>query len=115
MVGTPRPDIVEDHIVMIDFEAGRRASQSRAADAEVHIIQRDRVGWIVGFRAVGLSDLEEHTGELTGPASTISPDTSTPSTAPMVMAALPDRGTSVARPRPRTTVLGLFTSIERSS
>src|SRR6201987_4412174 len=62
MVGTPRPDIVEDHIVMIDFETGRRASQGRAADAEEHIIQRDRVRWIVGFRAVGVLDLEEHRG-----------------------------------------------------
>jgi hypothetical protein len=54
---------------------------------------------------------ETSTGELTGPASTIRPDTVTPVFGRTTRAALPRAGTSVAKPRPSTTVPGRVTTI----
>jgi hypothetical protein len=54
---------------------------------------------------------ETSTGELTGPASTIRPETLTPVFGSTIKAALPCCGTSVAKPRPSTTVPGRVTTI----
>ena len=57
------------------------------------------------------SPTESRTGELTGPASMIRPDTFTPSLGRTTMAALPCWGTRVAKPWPSTTVSGRLTTI----
>ena len=57
------------------------------------------------------SPTESRTGELTGPASMIRPDSFTPLFGVTTMAALPCWGTRVARPRPRTTVPGRLTTM----
>ena len=51
------------------------------------------------------------TGELTGPASKISPEISTPGTSATVIGTTPFCGTSVAKPSPSTTVSARFTLI----
>jgi hypothetical protein len=54
---------------------------------------------------------ETRTGELTGPASMIRPDSFTPRFGTTIIAALPRCGTSVAMPRPSTTVPGWGTTM----
>ena len=51
------------------------------------------------------------TGELTGPASNISPASFTPGTSATDIAVFPLLGTSVGKPRPRTTVSARLTLI----
>ena len=60
VVCAPRPDVIEDHVVVVYLETGRSAACGRSADAEEHVIQRH---WIVrGARlgAVWLPNLEQH-------------------------------------------------------
>ena len=54
---------------------------------------------------------ESRTGELTGPASMIRPDSFTPLFETTIMAALPCCGTRVAIPSPSTTVSGCGTTM----
>ena len=54
---------------------------------------------------------ETRTGDLTGPASMIRPDSFTPLFRTTIMAALPCCGTRVAMPRPSTTVSGCGTTM----
>jgi hypothetical protein len=53
------------------------------------------------------------TGEFTGPASTISPESFTPVFGMTTRAALPSWGTSVAKPRPTTIVPGRLITMGR--
>ena len=43
VVGAPCPDVVEDHVVAVDLEAGRGLADVGSADAEEHVLQRGRV------------------------------------------------------------------------
>ncbi len=51
------------------------------------------------------------TGELTGPAAKIIPDSFTPGTLATRIATTPSAGTRVGKPRPSTTVSGRVTSM----
>ena len=99
---------------MIEFPA----LSSRLIVAETGVVSappmRKKTSWI---RSGSLAELgpgvptESRTGELTGPASMIRPDTFTPLFGTTSMAALPCCGTRVARPRPSTTVSGWGTTM----
>ena len=89
------------------------ALSSRLTVAETGVVSappmRKKTSWIrsgsLAEAAPGIPT-ESRTGELTGPASMIRPDTFTPLLGVTTMAALPCWGTRVAKPRPRTTVPG---------
>jgi hypothetical protein len=54
---------------------------------------------------------ESRTGEVTGPASMMSPESFTPRLGTTIMAGLPRCGTRVAKPCPSTTVSGWLTTM----
>ena len=54
---------------------------------------------------------ESRAGEVTGPASMMSPDSFTPTFGATTMAGLPRCGTRVAKPWPSTTVSGRLTTM----
>ena len=60
MVGAPRPQIVDDDVVAIDFEARSGGPGDRAADAEEYIADRRRIAGVANSRSACHSNLEEH-------------------------------------------------------
>src|SRR5580692_6315660 len=105
---------------MIEFDA----LSSRLTVAEVAVASapptRKNTSWIVSGSlaepAAGSGvPTESRTGELTGPASKISPDTLTPVFGATTIGVMPCCGTRVAKPRPRTTVPGRVMRIGRDT
>ena len=74
VVGPPGPDVIEDHVVAVHDQAGRRPAWLRAADAEEHIAE-DVAGSeaSLSLRVWPLPTWSS-TGEFDGPASKISPE-----------------------------------------
>jgi len=78
MVGAPGPDVVEHDVVAVHDKADRRLAGSRAANSE------NTSESVVGLAGLLLWECgvptRSKTGEFTGPASNISPDSLTPGT-----------------------------------
>ena len=60
VVGPPCPDVIEDDVVAVDDQTGRRAARLRAADTEEHIVKSRRVGGVLVTARVAASDLQQH-------------------------------------------------------
>src|ERR1700749_101847 len=101
---------------MIEFDA----LPSRLTVAEVAVVSappiRKNTSWMVSGSladpAAGSGvPTDSSAGELTGPASKISPETFTPGFGATTTGMVPCWGTRVAKPRPTTTVSGRETRI----
>jgi hypothetical protein len=113
MVGPPRPDVVYDHIVSVDLEAGGGFARSSTTDAEEYVL--DQRGVIrVAPRASQdgkprqLADLEKD------PRVNRTGIEVTPGTLAISIDSFPRLGTNVGNPRPSTTVSGRSTRIGSS-
>ena len=99
---------------MIEFDALSR----RLTVAETGVVSappmRKKTSWmrsgLLALPGPGVPT-ETRTGDLTGPASMMRPDSFTPLFLTTIMAALPRCGTRVAMPRPSTTVSGCGTTM----
>ena len=62
VVGAPRPDVVQDHVLAVHRQRGRHSAGGRASDAEENVGKDRRVRGLVVASRVSVADLKQNRG-----------------------------------------------------
>ena len=58
VIGPPRPDVVEDHVVAVDHKRRGRLARRRSANPEEDVVQRCRIGGFIVASGMTVANLQ---------------------------------------------------------